>query len=88
MTGVQTCALPISEEDDSSPLRKLRVRFALPEGGQRKIQIIVKDETGEWTALDEDREGGEAVETTINATGKRVEIRTYVDGKLVDRQVK
>jgi len=77
-----------TEEDDSSPLRKLRVRFALPEGGQRKIQIIVKDETGEWTALDEDREGGEAVETTINATGKRVEIRTYVDGKLVDRQVK
>lgn len=78
----------VTAPPEDSPLRKLRVNFTVPDGGPRKVQIIVKDDTGEWTALDEDHEGGDKVSTTINATGKRVEIRTYMDGKLVDRQTK
>lgn len=70
--------------------RKLRVRFALPDSITKnvRVQLVVKDDSGEWTALDEEHTGGDTVSTTITATGKRVEIKTYIDGKEVDKQYK
>lgn len=81
------------EEADSSSTtaqpRKLRVRFEMPEGTpSTRVQVLVKDQTGLWTALDRNYSGGDTVSATFSATGAEVEIRTLMDGKEVDRQVK
>jgi len=68
--------------------RTLRVKFALPQGPARRVQILVKDDNGQWTALDENYKGGANVSATFTATGKSVEIRTLLDGKEVNKQVR
>lgn len=66
--------------------RKLSIKFPIPEGESRQVQIVVKDDTGEWTALDGKYDSGQMVDTTITVTGRPVEIRTYLDGVEVDKQ--
>jgi len=75
---------------DASALqpRTLRVKFTLPQGPARRVQILVKDDNGQWTALDENYKGGENVSATFTATGKSVEVRTLLDGKEVNKQVR
>ncbi len=72
----------------SAKERKFTIRFVVPPGSSREVEIKVKDDNGQWTALDELHEGGDKVSATISATGKNVEIVTYLDGKEVDKQVK
>lgn len=86
----------IEEPDEPEPTRpepprraetrKLSIKFPIPEGDARQVQIIVKDDTGEWTALDGRYEAGQMVDTTITVTGKPVEIKTLLDGVEADKQ--
>lgn len=68
--------------------RQLRIRFSVPEGPSVRVQIVVKDDTGEWVALDDVYRGGSPVSATFSVTGKTAEIRTLINGKEVDRQVR
>lgn len=94
-TAVEATQPDASAEPDSSDnvsqsqTRRLNIRFTVPEGGGlKKIEIVVKDESGEHTEYLEYHDPGDEVSTTVNAVGKDVEIRTLVDGKEVDRQIK
>jgi len=48
----------------------------------------VKDDNGERIELSNTYSGGDEVSTTITVVGKRVEIRTYLDGREVNKQIK
>jgi hypothetical protein len=68
--------------------RQLRIRFTVPEGPTVRVQIVVKDDTGEWVALDDVYRGGSPVSATFSVTGRSAEIRTLINGREVDRQVR
>ncbi len=68
--------------------RQLRIRFNVPEGPSVRVQIVVKDDTGEWVALDDVYQGGSPVSATFSVSGKNAEIRTLLNGREVDRQVR
>ncbi len=84
--GEAPAAPPAAEKP--AVTRQLRIRFSVPEGPSVRVQIVVKDDTGEWVALDDVYRGGSPVSATFSVTGKTAEIRTLINGKEVDRQVR
>ncbi|MEI6915207.1 MAG: protein kinase [Armatimonadota bacterium] len=84
----QTDSSDQSSSDTAGSERKLNIRFLVPEGPARKVDINVKDDNGERIELSNTYSGGDEVSTTITVVGKRVEIRTYLDGREVNKQIK
>ncbi|BCW97727.1 MAG: serine/threonine protein kinase [Armatimonadota bacterium] len=87
ITPSETPAAPASPEKPVVT-RQLRIRFSVPEGPSVRVQIVVKDDTGEWVAVDDVYRGGSPVSATFTVTGKSAEIRTLINGREVDRQVR
>lgn len=78
-----------TDNAEEGKVRKLNIRFTLPEGGDaKKVEIVVKDDNGEHVEYSQYHDPGDEVSTTVNAVGQNVEVRTLVDGVEVDRQIK
>jgi len=93
-TAIEQTVTPSDTAADSSitdvgKIRKLNIRFSMPADGQRHVvKIVVKDDTGEWTALEEEHGPSEKVAASIQVSGDKAEIITYLDGKEINRQFK
>ncbi|MDW8052582.1 MAG: PASTA domain-containing protein [Armatimonadota bacterium] len=70
------------------PTRVFEVRIDLTNQPERHIRIEVEDAQGVRTVLDEPRAGGQVHTITVEAHGKKVRIRVYVDGQLAQELVK
>lgn len=83
--------VPTAPAQRTGRLRTFRVSFRLPKTGYEEpveVQIVVLDERGENTVVDEQHDLGERVTKDIDAVGERVHIRVYLNGQLFSEEVK
>jgi hypothetical protein len=64
------------------------VQVDLTNQPDRRIRIEVEDAQGRRTVFDETRAGGQVYVISVEAYGKRVRIRVYVDDELVQEILK
>ncbi|MGQ9900978.1 MAG: protein kinase domain-containing protein [Fimbriimonadales bacterium] len=69
------------------PKRLFDVQIDLTDQPDRQIRIEVEDAQGTRTVFDESRSGGQVYVIPVEAYGKRVRIRVYVDNELVQEIV-
>ena len=95
MTGVQTCALPISKKVFSVPGAPLEVRWSLNGADNwavtataltSKLWVMKQDAAGEWQAKEVATIGDPSkiplpVDISITADGKGLWVNTFMDGK-------
>lgn len=72
----------------SEPKRLFDVQIDLTDQPDRHIRIEVEDAQGTRTVFDESRAGGQVYVIPVEAYGKRVRIRVYVDNELVQEIVR
>lgn len=70
------------------PKRLFDVQIDLTDQPDRHIRIEVEDAQGTRTVFDESRAGGQVYVIPVEAYGKRVRIRVYVDNELVQEIVR
>jgi hypothetical protein len=83
--------VPTAPEQRTGRVRTFRVSFRLPSSGYEEpveVQIVVLDERGENTVVDEQHNLGDRVTKQIDAVGERVHIRVYLNGQLFSEEVK
>jgi len=81
-------APPPDTRPPNEPQRYFDVQVDLTDQPDRRIRIEVEDAQGTRTVFDEVRTGGEMHVISVEAYGKRVRIRVYVDDELVQEIVK
>jgi len=79
---------PPSTRPPNEPQRYFDVQVDLTDQPDRRIRIEVEDAQGTRTVFDETRAGGQVHVISVEAYGKRVRIRVYVDDELVQEIVK
>jgi hypothetical protein len=79
---------PPSTRPPNEPQRLFDVQVDLTDQPDRRIRIEVEDAQGTRTVFDEVRTGGEMHVISVEAYGRRVRIRVYVDDELVQEIVK
>jgi serine/threonine-protein kinase len=82
---------PSAPSQRTGRVRTFRVGFRLPSSGYEQpveVQIVVLDERGENTVVDEQHNLGDRVDKQIDAVGERVHIRVYLNGQLFSEEVK
>jgi hypothetical protein len=81
-------APPPDTRPPNEPQRLFDVQVDLTDQPDRRIRIEVEDAQGTRTVFDETRAGGQVYVIPVEAYGKRVRIRVYVDNELVQEIVK
>jgi len=81
-------APPPDTRPPNEPQRLFDVQVDLTDQPDRRIRIEVEDAQGTRTVFDETRAGGQVYVIPVEAYGKRVRIRVYVDDELVQEIVK
>jgi len=81
-------ASPTTTRPPNEPQRYFDVQVDLTDQPDRRIRIEVEDAQGTRTVFDETRAGGQVHVISVEAYGKRVRIRVYVDDELVQEIVK
>jgi serine/threonine-protein kinase len=82
---------PVPPSQRTGRLRSFKVGFRLPTSGYEapvEVQIVVLDERGENTVVDEQHNLGERVNKQIDTVGERVHIRVYLNGQLFSEEIK
>jgi hypothetical protein len=79
---------PPDTRPPNEPRRYFDVQVDLTDQPDRRIRIEVEDAQGRRTVFDETRAGGRVHVISVEAYGKRVRIRVYVDDELVQEIVK
>lgn len=72
-------------------LRTFKISFQVPASGYESpvnVRIVVLDERGEFTVVDEQRALGDTVQKTIEGVGERVIIRVFLNGVFYSEEVK
>jgi len=73
----------------SALTRSFNVKFTVPSGpADQTVEIRVQDANGLNIAYSDTKHPGDKIEQAIEATGQKVEISIYIDGKLVKRERK
>jgi len=72
----------------SAPKRTFEVKIDLTNQPDRRIRIEVEDALGKHAVLDELRAGGQVYIIPVEAQGRSVKIRVYVDDQLVQEIVR
>jgi eukaryotic-like serine/threonine-protein kinase len=81
-------ASPTTTRPPNEPQRLFDVQVDLTDQPDRRIRVEVEDAQGTRTVFDETRAGGQVHVISVEAYGKRVRIRVYVDDELVQEIVK
>jgi hypothetical protein len=81
-------ASPTTTRPPNEPQRLFDVQVDLTDQPDRRIRVEVEDAQGRRTVFDETRAGGQVHVISVEAYGKRVRIRVYVDDELVQEIVK
>jgi len=90
-TAPPSTMTPTEPSQRTGRLRSFRVNFRLPTSGYEEpveVQIVVLDERGENTVVDEQHNLGDRVNKQVDAVGERVHIRVYLNGQLYSEEVK
>lgn len=81
---------PAADETSSTPppdsqQRNFQIAVTVPSGadGQQEVRIVVDDDRGETTAVQEFHDPGDKFTQSVAAYGNKVRIRVYVGGRVV-----
>lgn len=74
-----------SEVPSDSQERNFSITVSVPSDadGQQEVRIVVNDDRGETTAIQEFHDPGDKFTPTVTAYGKKVRIRVFVGGQVV-----